>query len=486
MAKRRRSNSKREVEAPVFEIPHDPFNESVVIAAGAKFPEARKQLFETIKPDLLHGDGHSEIWAAVTECVRRDLEPTPESIRQIAGDSIDEAYLKQLYEMFDAAPKNLRHHIDELLWGHARYEAVRGPISEFLRAIKDTSSSPERVHALALSIALSLDGYSAKHHLLDPNLVVTNQMSEIRRRRQQAVYAFGIDGLDQDKHGEWRIVPGAAPGKVTTVTAISGSGKSTLTAIVALAQARMKRRVLYCPWEMGEGLTLELLATISLGWSRHKVAVGDLDDEEEQQFELRMRQISAYVRFAQNPFGRKRGTSWTNDEALDAIHGFVADSGCEVAIFDLWKRGMKDDEPSEEESALYRTQTIADETKVHFILCQQQRLKDIEKRGDKRPTREGIKGSSAWVDVSDTILGVHLPSKWKNVADDTLEIDILKQRYGRWPLAIEFDWDPDKVTLKNGREVQYNETDADGNNFDAWMKNAKKDRAGAKQKSKEA
>ena len=80
---------------------------------------------------------------------------------------------------------------------------------------------------------------------------------------------------------------------------------------------------------------------------------------------------------------------------------------------------------------LIRQQAMLNEMGVHGILAQQQRLKDIELRPDKRPTREGIKGSGAWTEVPDNIIGVHRPALWKPVPDNVLEVDILKQRV-RW------------------------------------------------------
>ena len=87
-------------------------------------------------------------------------------------------------------------------------------------------------------------------------------------------------------------------------------------------------------------------------------------------------------------------------------------------------------------------------------MCEQ-RIKEIENRSDKRPTRSTILGSGAWVDIADTILGVHRPALWKSIEDNTVEIDILKQRFGKWPLAVEFDWDGDRCTFLNGRSIEY-------------------------------
>jgi hypothetical protein len=135
----------------------------------------------------------------------------------------------------------------------------------------------------------------------------------------------------------------------------------------------------------------------------------------------------------------------------------------------LWKRCLRQTKPEEEEDALLRQQSIAKETNVHCILVQQQRMKDVELRDDKRPTREGIKGTGAWVEVPDTILGTHRPALWKRVDDDKFEVVVLKQRWGVWPLAIEFDWNGEYGMITNGRVVPYDPPGTTSNEADDWF-----------------
>jgi replicative DNA helicase len=454
----------------VLEIPHDSFNESVIIATALSGGEDIGDLVRSVRADWFHGEGHAAIWTAIAEVVRRNLQCDVATVRQVGGEAIDDSYLAKIADDCDGAA-NIAHHIETLRWDHARFEAVAGPVRHLLLALRDPTTAPERTLSLARQVPIAFEGYGSRDYLHDSECLIRDQIAEISRRRKRAVYPYGIEGFDSDEHGNWRIVPGAAPSQVTVVTACSGSGKSTVTARIALEQARKRRRVLYGAWEMTGGVTLELLATLSLGWSRHKVAIGNLDDDELIEFGDRMEAISEFVRFVKLPFGRTPRDRWTNDEALDAVHGYIADTASDVAVFDLWKRGLRDDKPSEEEFALIRMQTIADETRCHLILCQQQRLKDVEKRNDKRPTREGIKGSGAWVEIPDTIIGVHLPSLWQgNLPDNVIELILLKQRYGKWPLAIEFDWDGDRATLTNGRQVDLTTTNDPAGSFGDYIR----------------
>ncbi len=41
------------------------------------------------------------------------------------------------------------------------------------------------------------------------------------------------------------------------------------------------------------------------------------------------------------------------------------------------------------------------------------------------------------------------------MVDDKLEGILLKQRYGKWPAAVEFDWDPDLGSIRGGRTIEY-------------------------------
>jgi len=81
----------------------------------------------------------------------------------------------------------------------------------------------------------------------------------------------------------------------------------------------------------------------------------------------------------------------------------------------------------------------------------------VESRDDKRPTREAVKGSSGWIDVGDTLIGWHRPALFKRQPDVTIEALILKQRYGVWPLAVEFDFDPMFGWASNGRTIPYDQ-----------------------------
>jgi hypothetical protein len=268
---------------------------------------------------------------------------------------------------------------------------------------------------------------------------------------------------------------------MTLLTALSGSGKSTCASHLALGQARQRRKVLFGAWEENAPTTLESLTVLALKWSRSRILDGksnrlrtEGDDdwapmtkEDLIEFEEMAHKISPWIVFFDNPFQRNAarisGRQPPNDDHLDIIQEHIEESACDVFFADLLARSMVDDHPSDEKHFLYRMLAITEECKMHTIAAHQQRAKDIETRADKKPTREGIIGSGAWLDTFWTVLAPHLPAKWKNVPDNTLEMHVLKQRNGPWPIGIEFGWIPDTGQITGGRSFDVKATSETSN-----------------------
>ena len=262
------------------------------------------------------------------------------------------------------------------------------------------------------------------------------------------------------------MIPGSKPGKTTLIVGESGSGKSTFATWIALGligrgdHEVTPRRGLYCAWEMDSEDTAELLAVQSLGLSRTDYLIGRFDHDDKRRLLERVEELCSWITFVDMPFDRARGDHRvTNDARLDMVHGLIEDAGADWAIFDLWKRCLYDTRPDDEEQALKRQQSIAKETRCHCILLHHLRKEDI---GGRMPTRKAIKGSSAWIDIPDTIFGCHLPALHGGCDDVTAEIVILKQRYMKQYMAIEFDRDAERGSFTNGHEIPYDSQDRGG------------------------
>lgn len=462
----------------------DALNEQVVVAAALVSPEFRATAAREA-PEVFLVPEHKIIWSAVRECVRLGLSPDPATLSRLSNTEVNVTYVAEILQARPHPPasKDLLFAFEQLRWDKQRHTVLTGPTNAFLESVRK-GEEPARVHGLARAIASSLEGWGSRKHLLDGEELVRKQVIEIRERMSgKAVYPFGLKGLDyyepspgQDpKTVKRRILPGAAPGLVTVITGSTGSGKSTFTARLALGLMRQRRRVLYGAWEKSGGATIELLACMSLGWSRSDVLAGRLSEEQLGVFAQKMSELRPYVQFLENPFRRTRGEKLSNEHNLDELHGYIADSGCDIFIGDLFERCLVRDEPNEEKQALFRLQAMTEELRIHSMICAQQR-KEIAGRPDPRPTVEGIKGSGAWAEIGDNILGIFRQSRAKPVPDNALEAYVLKQRDGTDMLAIEFDWDADRGMISGGRAIEFERTVSFGssNQVDSFMRAPRK------------
>lgn len=433
----------------------------MLVATALSSPAVCAEVVKLVpSADYFFDEAAQTIWRAVLELTRRKVQVDLAAVQARVGAQVPPMYLADLAAAYPKPPANLSHHVASLRWDRARNEAVRGPLAALLEALRDPAARPDQVRALARTTARVFDVATDLTFMSDPDALAREVGEELARSAQQALYPLGLPGLDVSAQGLPVIVPGAAPGLITTVTGVSGNGKSMVAAMIALEQARRGRRVLYGAWEMGRATTIMLLAMMSLGqdeptgpWTRTAIVQGKLTAREQQWLKERSREIAEYVRFFPPPFQHEVTRRYRNHDALDVLGTQIADSGCEVYVLDMWERMIPDGRPEDERRALFRQQQITQETRTHGVLVCQQRGKDIEASDDKRPTREGILGSSAWIDISDHTIGVFRPALYKPIPDDLIELLVLKQRYGVWPMAVECTWDGDRVRLSDPRDV---------------------------------
>ncbi len=459
-----------------IDVPNDPVNEMVVLAAMMVDTETCDRLLPMLPAEAFYADEHRIIREGLAEMRRKKLTFDPATLARIAPDA-DLRTLENLPNARPDVPPNLDHHVETLLWDWRRAQATRGPIATLLDVIQNPKEDPARVRAVARTVGECFEGDVGRGRFLrDPKEVVRQMIRRLKDRIEgDAYFPYGISGLDKYEDDEIRLRPGASPGTMTLITALSGSGKSTLMSHLALQLGRQRRRVLFGAWEENAPTTMESLTTLALGWSRSRILDGksntlrtEGDDDWAPMthddlvlFEDTAHKISKWVTFFDNPFQRNKARldrEPTNDDHLDIIQEHIEESACDVFFADLLARSMVDDRPSAEKHFLYRMLAINEETKCHTIAAHQQRAKDIETRVDKRPTREGIIGSGAWLDTFWTVIAPHIPAKWKNVPDNTFEAYILKQRNGPWPIGIEFGWDPDTGQISGGRSFDVKTT----------------------------
>src|ERR1019366_9539177 len=86
-------------------------------------------------------------------------------------------------------------------------------------------------------------------------------------------------------------------------------------------------------------MTIELLATMDLGWSRTDVAERRLSPEDKVTIEEKMHELLKGIVMMSNPFQKvSSGQKPSNERNLDLVQQHVVDSGCNVWFADLWDR----------------------------------------------------------------------------------------------------------------------------------------------------
>lgn len=459
-------------EDVALKVEHDLGNEQTIIASVLHSATLRDELTKKYPPDYFTDPQHTAIWAAMRALRQQALKFDIPALMNELGGAVPQDYIKDLMQSQTGPAANIKNHVELLEWDVAKVRGIEGALTALLKGLKN-NEKPGRIRALAKSTSVAFDIKIGQKYMKDPAALAASAAKQVRDRAATGHYEFGIPELDYFDDGTPRMVPGAAPGDTTLITGVSGSAKSTVVARMVYEQARMGKRVLMGAWEMGPEMTIGLMACFARGWPRSKVVLGNMTPKELLEFQDTCEQIGQYVRFFDAPFSDAPTAKHTNEAALDMLYQNIADSGCSMCVMDLWERMIPDANPERERRALFAQQGIAQDTQTHCILLCQQKSKVVEASAGKRPSRNTILGSSAWVDIADNIFGVHRPGLWRGgIDDDILELLILKQRYGRWPLAVQFDWDGDKGWISNGHETEFLHGGDDAD--DDWLDKKKK------------
>lgn len=453
-AKRRPAESKRE------EIVYDATNERVVLAAEIAEEKTRKVLVRSLSADEFLVPENAAIQRALKVLVEGGLDYDPVIFRRLVQDEgveVDDAYIAGIErEAFETPrPENLDWYVQTLRWDATRARVLQGPIIEIVKSLKNPKNTPDVVAAQARALLRGVEGGGGRRYIRRKDELRHTYKTEIRNRREKGnFWSIGYDAMDEN------LTEGTMPGRTGLVVGLSGSGKSTWTADVVQNLAKEGRRVLLGAWEMGSVSIIDVIIAQRTRVPISRIIGGDFNDDELHLIDEAAEWITERVTFMDNAFFGDdvrggRGSRRSNEKSLDVLEGYIAESGCDVVVMDLWERCLVDLSYDGVTTALYKQQNMHERYNVYGLIVHQLRGKDVEGRADKRPTREAIKGTGAFVEVADQIYGVHRDAQFKRVPDDTMEVICLKQRKGKPNWAVRFDWAPEMGLITGGVEVPY-------------------------------
>lgn len=455
-----------------LKLPHDPIGEAAIIASVIVSADARRR-YLSLPSELFLGAGHAEAWQVLQQVFERGLTYDPVTVRQLSGGRVDPAVLDGYVAVRPELPPNLASFVDKLRWDAIRVAAAKEHLPPVLEALRDMTADPDRVRSLAKAFASSFDGAGSGRLRRSTAAILDDASRNLSKRRQgQAHFSYGFDGLDlygpddyaEPRRGEEqrclggtpRLIPGAAPGMVTIVAGATGSGKTTSVARMVLHWASLGQRTLWGAWEVRDHMNLELLATLSLGWSRSDVMTGQFTAAEQSELLAEMERLGEFVQFLDLPFDRKRGERGSNDRNLDLLQQEISDVDPDHFVADLFMRCLVQTKPEDVERAAWRFQAMMQEEEAHGVLVHQLLLKGeaVTARPEARPTLASLKGTTALVEAGDTVKAWYRPAFYKAVPDDVIECHVLKQRYGKYPQAVELKWEPEFGHIYGGRTIE--------------------------------
>ena len=433
---------------------YDAANEAIVIEAAVAADRAtRRGLVHRLSADEFLVPRHGSIWRALRALSDRGLDYDAAVVRRLLQEEgADEAAADYLAGIESAArvPDNLEWYTETLACDATRARVLKGGLPDLLKLLHDARADQPDVISKARAVARSLEG-GGRRHVHRPVELARRYKAEIAARRAaRNVYPLGADAFDRN------LTEGFMPGRTTVTAGLPGAGKSTVWVAFAILLAKAGRRVLYCAWEMEPESILDVAIAHLTGIELTAIVQGTLTDEDADRVEKATRWVTSRIRFMGNPFFDAGGKGKpSNDRNLDLLEGYLAEAACDVAVYDLWERMLPWGKPEDVARALFRMQAIHGEYRIHGVIVQQLTLKDVERRADKRPTRDAIKGTGAYVEVADLILGIHRDAQFKSVDDTAVETICLKQRKGKANWAIRWRWDGARCVVTDPEEVPF-------------------------------
>lgn len=390
-------------------------------------------------------DNHKKVDATII----KDVLKNNNKLKQVGGVSFLTEFENQEYYT-----DNFEDYIKEL----KEYYERRQIIKNAEKAI-DKAYSDEKVDDIKGELSQTLySSYDSKS--------VTLEKGKISKFRKQTL----IDKLNRKKIGtgyrelDRNLSSGFIERNTSVITGRPRMGKSTLKDNIILNQLNMGAKILVASTEMTAEEELDRLVSIKSGiplydlinakmWMKEKN--GKIKAKYPDKLEL-IKKTSQWL--DTKDFYLNDGVA-SLSEIKSLIIRYKEMYDINIVYIDLVDRikeiffNTANKAQSIAKVVGELTQT-AKQHNVHICLVAQQR-RDTNRKTIPKPTISGIKGSGAYEEFTDLILGVHrLYVADENVmVDDEMEVFLLKQRQGKAKFSIDFDWEPEVLNITESEDL---------------------------------
>lgn len=417
----------------------------------------RKNLVKELSLKNFSADRHKIIFASLVEITNRNLDVTPGTIKSFIPKDSDyggNEYLDKLENL--ASESNIEYHITRTKWDVTRNDIILKKLPEIEALLKDTRLDPEDVLKAYSQIELQIKNVIINDKSIKGGKDITSRYKATECAREMGVFTrtSGYRALDS------MLIECFSPGKFSVLSAASSIGKTTLATNMLARQAR-DYKVGYMPWEGGITSTIDLLCASQLNiplWKLIKRRDLLSTEETKKKNEFLEEYIDTKrITFLERPpkeLIKGKPHYAVNDIVMDWFEQKLEEWDVDIFYWDLFELSFPDTQPQSMVWMLNRFQDLLDDTNKHGVLLQQINLKTTEKNKSKKPTRDLIKGTGAYSERPDFVYTLYREGYYdRSIPDDTLELTCWKQRNGRAPFRMVFDWNGECKKITGGREV---------------------------------
>jgi replicative DNA helicase len=448
-------------------------NESVVVATMIHDMRVRRELAQRLTDEDFGDERNKVIFSALVRMDRAKLEWSEDTLHSLVGSESEFGGWKYLREIVKAYEPNanIDYHVERM-----KLDAAAFAVASALPDVRELCADPKRRDAAAIDRALRALGDRVSR--LSSGFEITGTAAdrawtdEMRLRATVGPIAERTFFPLMDR----LIRRGFRPG-ISILAGRPGHGKSSWLANVLRQRANAGKRSFVGAWEMSQIDYVEMMVAAELGIPHDDLEerAGDFSDDEKHRIYEQVRRFNRHIVYERNPFPNLAPVDkpWDKFERnMRHLESTIrrASQRCAFLALDVFSQSLSDTRPETFKEALMRTRNVAVECGVHVML-----VHHLNREGAQgRPTLEHLKGSGALEEQADIVLAAEQPRLRAGPSaarrmSDVIDLWVLKQKKGRFPLCARYDFDGARCRLTNERvhDERALEQQSDGDEEDA-------------------